>query len=260
MFATKPGGLKLEMSIDPNAVWIADSSTFGMIRPGDKLEMRLLNDDANQAMYKSKVADVPNIGGGIRAISIFAPSIGDKMLNMQVGDEYELVIQTKEYLTRFTGSFEGYMKEQANYFAVIKILDEGIKLQRREFFRFTCMLAMKFSVMYTGDNEAAKLLQNSGYSAMANGIIRDIGGGGIRFITNQDLEEGSMIQSTIMLGHTAMLIKGRILDKQFMPKSNMQFQYRAIFMDVSQATQDEIVNFIFQEQRKQKKMKQVPTK
>jgi len=239
------------------AVWIAEPTAFDMVQVGDRVEISEIG-KSEDISYKSKVVDMPKIGG--RALSIFAPSAGESVapFKMQVGEQYTLVAHTRDYLVKFTCSFEGYIKEQANYFVVIKILDEGIKLQRREFFRFTCMLAMKFSVMYTGDNEAAKLLSNSGYSTMHNGVIRDIGGGGIRFITNEDLEAEGLIQCTIMLGHTAMLIKGKILDKQYMPKSNMKFQYRALFLDVSQATQDEIVNFIFAEQRKQKKFRQAP--
>jgi len=252
---TKTSGL--ERIIDTNAVWLVDPTTFGMIRPGDKVEISKPGDET-RTFYRSQVLDMPKISSSVRMLSIYAPSADGKPLSMQVGEQYAVYVHTRDYLTKFTCSFEGYLREEANYFVVIKILDEGIRLQRREFFRFTCMLAMKFSVMYTGDNEAAKLLQNNGYQTMANGIIRDIGGGGIRFITNDDLEDGSIIQSTIMLGHTAMLIKGKILDKQYMPKSSMQFQYRALFLDVSQSTQDEIVNFIFAEQRKQKKFKQAP--
>ena len=247
---------EVERIAGANAVWVPEPSAFGMIRKGDRVE--IIEDSKNEDVsYKSKIVDILNAGR--KEISIFAPSSAGKALVMQTDEAYSLVVHTKDYLLKFKCSFEGYLKEEANYFAVIKILDEGIRLQRREFFRFTCMLAMKFSVMYTGDNEAAKLLQNSGYSVMHNGIIRDIGGGGIRFITNEDLEaEDCLIQCTIMLGHTAMLIKGKILDKQYMPNSSMKFQYRALFLDVSQATQDEIVNFIFAEQRKQKKLKQAP--
>ena len=246
---------KLGYAVDANSVWIVDPSAFGMINIGDRAELSCFGENED-ILYKSKIVDMPKIGS--RTLCIYVPSNNGKLLNMLVGEEYPIFVHTKEYLIKFRCRFEGYLREEANYFAVIKILDEGIKLQRREFFRFTCMLAMKFSVMYTGDNEAAKLLQNSGYSTMHNGIIRDIGGGGIRFITNESLEDGSMIQCTIMLGHTAMLIKGKILDKQYMPKSSMKFQYRTLFLDVSQATQDEIVNFIFAEQRKQKRNRQAP--
>ena len=247
---------ELERIAGANAVWIPEPSAFGMIKPGDRVEI-IKNGKNDDVSYKSKVMDILNFSS--KEMSVFVPSSAGKPLVMQADEVYSLVIHTRDYLLKFECSFRGHVKEEANYFAVIKILNEGIKLQRREFFRFTCMLAMKFSVMYTGDNEAAKLLQNSGYSTMHNGIIRDIGGGGIRVITNEDLEaEDNLIQCTIMLGHTAMLIKGKILDKQYMPKSNMKFQYRALFLDVSQATQDEIVNFIFAEQRKQKKFKQVP--
>ena len=245
--------------INPNDVWIPEPSAFSMITIGARLEISRRSRGADPGTpCKSKIVDI--LDADEKVLSIYAPTStpDGKPFNMQVGEEYSLVIHTRDTLLRFVCSFEGYLREEANYFVVIKILDEGIKLQRREFFRFTCMLAMKFSVMYTGNNEAAKLLQNSGYSKMHNGIIRDIGGGGIRFITNEDMEAGGLIQCTIMLGHTAMLIKGKILDKQYMPKSSLKFQYRALFLDVSQATQDEIVNFIFAEQRKQKKLRHAP--
>jgi len=248
---------EFERIVGTNAVWVKEPSAFRLVSIGDKIEISEIGKNEDK-WYKSKIVDMPNIDGK-KTLSIYVPSSGNgQPFVMQPNEKYALVVHARDYLIKFTCCFEGYLREETNYFVVIKILDEGIKLQRREFFRFTCMLAMKFSAMYTGNNEAAKLLQNSGYSVMHNGIIRDIGGGGIRFITNEELEIDSLIQCTIMLGNTAMLIKGKILDKQYMPKSSLKFQYRAIFLDVSQATQDEIVNFIFAEQRKQKKFKQAP--
>ncbi|MCL2572985.1 MAG: PilZ domain-containing protein [Defluviitaleaceae bacterium] len=249
-------GTEFERILDTNTDLASEMPAFSVIEVGDKVEIatRAASTDIS---CKSKIVNV--LDAEEKKLALYVPSYGGKPFRMLSGEEYSLVVHTRDSLIKFSCSFEGYIKQEENYFVVIKILDEGIKLQRREFFRFTCMLAMKFSLMYTGDNEVARLLQNSGYTKMHNGIIRDIGGGGVRFITNEDIESGSQIQCTIMLGHTAMLIKGKILDKQYMPKSSLKFQYRAMFVDVSQTTQDEIVNFIFAEQRKQKKFRKAPT-
>ena len=226
--------------------------SFEMIRIGDKVEVK--GEDIRVSVaYPSKVVGILNAAEQV--LSIYIPALGGQNLNMQLDKDYSVLIYTGQSLIKFRGVFEGYFKEDMNYFAAMRLLDEGVRMQRREFFRFTCMLAMKFAVMDYGDNETAKLLFDSGYAEMFDGIVRDIGGGGLRFTTNKELELAYPIQCTIMLGTTTMLINGRLLEKQYMPKSSLKFQYRALFLDVSPQAQEEIVNYIFSEQRKQRKIK-----
>ena len=229
--------------------------TFDLIKVGDKIEIK--NAKSPGEVYPSRVVDI--VDKRERVLSIYTPTAAGESLPMKENQNYLLVVFTSHRLIRFHCTFEGYIKEESNFFVAIKLNDEGEKLQRRDFFRFTCMLAMKFTVMDFGDNEIAELMHNAGYAEYHDAIVRDIGGGGIRFITNADLNLEHPIQCTIMLGSSTMVVKGRLLEKQFMPKSNMKFQYRVLFWEIPQHTQEDIVNYIFTEQRRQRQRRATNT-
>jgi c-di-GMP-binding flagellar brake protein YcgR len=77
-------------------------------------------------------------------------------------------------------------------------------------------------------------------------------------MTERDLGLEHPIQCTLILGTTTMVLKGKILEKHFMPKSTLKFQYRVLFIDISQNSQEEIINYIFSEQRKQRRVSFAP--
>jgi len=224
--------------------------SFDTIRIGDKVELKSIYNP--NVVYSSKAVDILDVKE--RMISIYTPVLAGTNMPMRSDETYIATIFTNHNLIRFKCTFEGYLKEELNFFVVLRLLDNGDKIQRREFFRFTCMLAMKFSIMDFGDNEAARVMHNQGVTEKYDAVVRDIGGGGIRFITHQDLELEHPIQCTIMLGVSTMMLNGRLLEKQYMPRSGMKFQYRALFLDISTTAQEEIVNYIFTEQRRQRKM------
>ena len=117
------------------------------------------------------------------------------------------------------------------------------ELQRRDFFRFICVMDMKFSVIH-----------NSEHTLIHNAIIKDISAGGIKFITNINLDLEQLIECNIMLNTTTILAKGKVLEKQYVSETIMKFQYRVLFLDMSRNTQDIIMHYIFTEQKKRNKV------
>jgi len=222
---------------------------FDFIHGGDKIEIFSARDP--NSLYASRVINIIDLNNQI--LSMYTPVLAGKSLTMNTADEYSAVVSTNHLLLRFPCTFEGYLKEELNYFVAIKLEGDGAKLQRREFFRFTCMLAMKFSVLDFEDNEAARVLHASGYAAINDAIVRDIGGGGMRFITKAELDPKFHIQCTIMLGTTTIRVKCKIIEKQDFSHPVMKYQYRALYQDIPEQTQEEIVGYIFAEQRKRRK-------
>ena len=223
---------------------------FDAINVGDRAELIVAG--YPKTVYRTKVTNI--LDEGERVLSIYVPTLSGRNLRMTANQDYIISVFTNHSIIRFICVFEGYVKEDLNIFVAIRIVDTGEKIQRREFFRFTCMLAMKFSVIDYGDNEAAKILHSSGHVKHYDAIVRDIGGGGIRFITVAELAMDNSIECTILLGSTTLKANGQLLEKQYMPKSTMKYQYRALFYDLSPTVQEEIINYIFVEQRRQRKI------
>lgn len=224
---------------------------FDAIRTEDKVDITDINDTSLGGV--SRVFDILDIEQ--KMLLIHAPMSGKNVFNLDAGSSYTISVynSTTKLKHIFNCIFVQYMKKEDTTYAAVRILDEGERVQRRSFFRFSCALGMKFSVLDYGDNQAAKMLHDAGYTERYDAVIRDIGGGGIRFITNHDINEKYDIQCHILLANSSIMIKGKILNKQFMPKSSFKFQYRLEFLNVSQKLQDRIVDYIFMEQRKQKR-------
>ncbi|MBZ4669253.1 MAG: uncharacterized protein JG775_2406 [Defluviitaleaceae bacterium] len=109
------------------------------------------------------------------------------------------------------------------------------KFQRREFFRFECVIPFQFQV---GD-------------LWESGIIKDISGGGIRFITNSQLNTKENLVMRIPLEAEEILLSGKILIKEDSNTELYKYQYRVMFDDIKKNDQDAIIQYIFMQQRKQ---------
>ena len=221
---------------------------FESIRVGDKLEIIDMHNPDN--VGASKVYDIPDPHQKLILITIPKTPLG-KVFNLEFGASYtvQLLVDDKPHFY-YKGTFVQYIEGEDEVCASIRILSDGERKNRRRYFRFSCALPMKYSILDFGDSEVAKILHNSGYSELYDGVIRDIGGGGIRFTTNQDISKDIHIQCRILLGRRTIVMKAKLIKKEYIPKAVTKYQYRCEFLEISAAMREEIVNFIFLEQRK----------
>jgi c-di-GMP-binding flagellar brake protein YcgR len=96
-------------------------------------------------VYVSRVLDILDERNSV--LSIYTPVRGDDSLEMYHGREYDITVYSDQAMYIFKGYFEGYVKDGENYFVALRLSGEGYKVQRREFFRFTCNLTMKYSIL-----------------------------------------------------------------------------------------------------------------
>jgi c-di-GMP-binding flagellar brake protein YcgR len=143
----------------------------------------------------------------------------------------------------FDSTIMGYVTEDGNNYMTLMVKTTGEKVQRREFFRFMCLLPIKFSVA----QEAGAPAENN---PLYEGVIKDIGGGGVRFVSNGVVPEGATIKCVVLLNGEYLIAVAKILYKQVFPKSIYKYQYRGMFIGLLPSEQERIIQFIFNEQRK----------
>jgi len=225
---------------------------FISISKGDRVDIKVQYRNIGDVVYTSKVLDFLDRDNQIVAISM--PSRADKVLNMLPNKEYDVTIYIDMAMIVFKGFFEGYAKKDDEYFVALRLSSEGYKIQRREFFRFSCSIGMIFTVLDFEEGDlTAEIFHEAGMVEQHEALVRDIGGGGLRFITDSDLSLEHYVQCSLKLGNIILKLKCQILEKQYVPKAAKNFQYRILFNDITKAQQEEIINFIFSEQRKQRK-------
>ncbi|MCL2415183.1 MAG: PilZ domain-containing protein [Defluviitaleaceae bacterium] len=223
--------------------------SFENIGIGDRIDITIIRSGKAGRTYITQVADILDYDQ--RVLLAYVPILRGRIVRLDESKDYSVIVYTPRGMFKFDSNLSGYMKEGDMYFIALNLSQRVEKVQRREFFRFSCFMAMKFSVIDPSKHDSTT---NVDYSSLHDGIIRDIGGGGLRFISNQDIDEKHQIYCIIMLDNKWMMANGRVLSKQYSPKFNFKYQYRAEFTDITPTEQEEIVNFVFKEQRKQRKI------
>ena len=210
------------------------------INIGDRVEIQQNREGERPKTHVSQVENKLNDN----KIVIHVPISYGQLIEMAQGVEYKFMFFTDKGLIRFTGVVEKQMEEEGFALLVIKLIGEGERIQRRDFFRFSCILPLKFSLL---DNLTMTEVDED---EVFQGIIKDIGGGGVCFLTNESIDENSTIKLVIKLEDSILVAIGEVIQKHYFPKSNYRYQYRVGFIGIHPAEQEKIVQFIFNEQKR----------
>jgi c-di-GMP-binding flagellar brake protein YcgR len=130
-------------------------------------------------------------------------------------------------------------------FKVIRFLltDKGERTQRSDFFRFNCAIQTKFTVISRKDGEDTS-------AAMMDGLIRDLGGGGMKMYSKHEVWENALIRMMLQLNDDFVMIFGEVLHKKHDSNGTLPFQYGVKFTAVAKNDQEKIIQFLYNEQRK----------
>ncbi|MCL2461798.1 MAG: PilZ domain-containing protein, partial [Defluviitaleaceae bacterium] len=182
-------------------------------------------------------------------ILIFIPAAYGKPVTLAKQREYAVRFVTEKGLAEYDAQIEDYARHEGLEMVIMRVTFQGEKTQRREFYRADCLLPARVIAISEEMGETA-VSPNAGPHGMSEGVIKDIGGGGIRFITNLDMREHSQLKCLVHLPEDDVEALGAIREKKHFPKSDYQYQYRVMFTGLPAVEQEKIVKFVFAEQRK----------
>jgi len=209
---------------------------------GDRLEIRHKDKEFSEKIYISQVQNIINEN----KIVIYAPITYGALVNLPKKTIFNFLFFTDKGIISFDGRIEDYNKKEGFNLIVIEFVSEGEKVQRRGSFRFSCVLPFNFYILNNEIDSANITEEDKIYS----GIVKDISAGGLRFITNEEIDEKKIIKSLLDLDKEVLISVGNIIQRHTFPKSNYKYQYRVKFTDISSTEQEKIVQFIFAEQRR----------
>lgn len=241
-----------------------------LIRPGDKVDITFIQqleninvDSEAQKVYKSQVLDFKDNGN----LDISMPSEGNRLILLPLGVRLEFVFYSKGGLYRALGQIKERFKSENVYMLEIELKTQPEKFQRREYFRYPCILDFNY---YTITEQEAKFesgdallihLREDDEATEANrdreytGSIVDLSGGGVRFRTSKELEPKQWLLFEIHLQNENInkqyYIIGSVISCVRTEKANeKRFEVRAKFQIKDANTREEIIRFIFEEERK----------
>lgn len=230
------------------------------IKPGQKLDIKAfkrtrLKDDPNNKTYTSKVYDVMSED----QIEILMPTEQQKLILLPVDGEFQLVFYTESGLYECIGRIIERYKSNNVYILLIEIETNLRKYQRREYYRYNCIMDMFIRDFEEGEvDEAGNILGDGELDlekSMQKATIVDISGGGIRFVAPFAYKRGDLV-----LVRYKLYVKGRFKEYNIISRilevrrlestGRSGYQHRVQYMHISIRDREEIIQYIFDEERK----------
>ncbi len=231
------------------------------ISPGDKVEMKstvnVVLPDGTKGIktYKSSVYDILDEG----RLEIVMPKDRTKLVLLPVDGEYDVCFYTHGGMYRADVRIIEIQKINGIYVLVTEMISNLHKYQRREYYRFNCIIEMMAREMTKKETDiyAEGLAELLPQSDMIRGVIVDISGGGARFVSRQLFRESSMIlmrfELPILDTEKSFLLVGRVIYSSEIVNRANEFENRVKFELIDSVTREKIIRYIFNEERKNRK-------
>lgn len=226
---------------------------------GDKLELVLVdgipgkNNELTKRVYSSKINDIISED----RLEILMPMEQTKLVLLPVDAEYDMSIYSKNGLYQCFVRVVDRYKSDNMYFLVVELTSNLRRNQRREYYRFSCALEMCSRSL---ENEEIEAVEKDEMFNLVPGlplkrsVIVDISGGGLRFISEQKYEEGSLIYCSyhLLINGTRKLYEliSKVLEVKPVENRKGVFEHRVQYINISEGVREQIIRYIFQEERK----------
>lgn len=227
------------------------------IKEGDKVELTSLeksfNLEDNNKIYYSKIYEILSED----YIEILMPMEKTKLLLLPVGGEYNMVFYTAGGLYQCFATVADRYKNNNIFILRMELTSNLRKYQRREYYRFSCVLDMRARTLEENELEAIESdhsVQIQEELPLKRSVIVDISGGGLRFMADCRYEEGSLIYCSYNLSNGKNSKKyeiiGKVLAAKELDSRPGTFEHRVQYHNIDVNTREEIIRFIFEEERK----------
>lgn len=236
-----------------------------IIKPGDRIEISPVEKKGNHAeeentTTKTYVSQVQSVLSDER-MEIVMPMEGTKIVLLPVDAVFDM------YLTTRNGLYQCFMrvidryKSNNVYLLVVELTSNLRKYQRRDYYRFSCALEMKSRELSRDEIRVVDTVDEfiTPGLPLKQSVIVDISGGGLRFLSNHQYEPGSLIYINYCL-----LIKEKVKEYNLVgkvlaikPSENRKgvYEHRVQYVNIGNEEREEIIRYIFEEERKHRSSK-----
>lgn len=246
------------------------------IQIGCKIEMKavdrrsVLADSTEQETYVSQLLHWSDTNVAIIAV----PTFKGHLVPLRVDDVYELQFVTRNGLYRCRGMILKRTKTIGTIAtAEIKLISALEKFQRRQYYRMNCVMSMNFAVLtdvqkelYKEKKRCLSLEQKlaiekkleSQEMEFQKAVVLDLSGGGMRFNSSEQQQRGAicLLQPSLpeAVRKKIPFLFGRIISSQRIPNRDpVAFDNRVEFVEITSSEQEQLITYIFKEERDKRK-------
>lgn len=193
-------------------------------------------------------------------LEITMPIEQGKLVLMEVDAEYTMIFYTQNGLYQCDGRVIDRYKSENVYLLLIELTGKLSKHQRRDYYRYNCALDLGVRLLTEEEIEASAegdLLMYIPNLELSQGMIVDISGGGLRFTSKGKFEKESLIYCTYVLSVQGKAkryeVSAKILHVKELENHSGIYEYRVKFDKIEMAEREEIIRYIFEEERKERR-------
>lgn len=231
------------------------------VSAGDKIEMKSTVDvvlpDGTRGirLYKTSVYDVLDDG----RLEIVMPMEQSRLVLLPVGGEYDVCFFSHGGMYRADVRIVDRQKINGTYIILAEMLTNLHKYQRREYYRFNCIIEMETRELSKEEIEAFKEADGAVIEEeeMNRGVIVDISGGGLRFVSRRLYECGDIILLCFKLPianrEKPFTLAAQVVLSKEIENRRDEYENRVKFVYINNQTREEIIKYIFDEERKNRK-------
>lgn len=229
--------------------------------PGMKVEIqerertKLTEEAEKKKVYQTQVMDVLSED----RLEILMPIEKSKLILLPVNAEYDLYFYTPSGLFQCTATVIDRYKSEKHYILLMELTSNLRKFQRREYYRLSCALDMNVRPLEQEEIEAMDREDKHLVPGLPlkRSVIVDISGGGIRFVGDYAYEPDSLVycKYNLVTGgkNKEYVLVAKVLVVKELEGKPGTYEHRAQYINIDTAEREEIIRFIFEEERKHRK-------
>lgn len=234
-----------------------------VISEGNKIELQKLQplsksvrtDDEDVKTYYSLVSEVIDE----ERIKITMPLEKGRVIPLPVNGRYNVSIYTDNGVYQSRVIIVDRYKEDNIYMLVVQLTADLVKFQRRQYYRLGCTMDIRYKVKEDDEEEFEsdvdiKQEQLLGYK---DGIALDISGGGMRFVSEEQLKPENEIFLVLEIQYAQEKRKyglnARVISSIPMPKRRDRFEHRIEYKNIDGRVRESLIKYIFDEERRQRR-------
>lgn len=231
------------------------------ISPGDKLELKstvsVVLPDGTEGVktYRTTVYDILDDG----RLELVMPMEQTRLVLLPVDGEYDVCFFSHGGMYRADVRIVDRQKINGTYILVVEMISNLHKYQRREYYRFNCVVEMEARKMTRQETDtfAKGLTYLISEKDMVRGVIVDISGGGTRFVSRQKFNEDSILLMSfklpVMEKERSFLLAAKVVYSGGIDNRINEYENRVKFEFIDTTTREEIIKYIFDEERRNRK-------
>uniref|UniRef100_A0A7C5Z728 Flagellar brake protein n=1 Tax=Caldicellulosiruptor owensensis TaxID=55205 RepID=A0A7C5Z728_9FIRM len=220
-----------------------------IFKVGDKIEIVRIDRrtwEEKGVQYISKIADIKD-----EYFYIFTPIKERVYVTFYIDEIVRIYKVSSDGVWVVDGVIEERLREP-EYMIKVKQISDVRKIQRRMFFRLPIHLDIFVKLLISDqiprvDTPAA---DNFSEGKIVKALTKDISGGGVCFIAQEEFEIGDMVLTKIPIEQEELILKAQIIRKERIDHPMYRFMYGCKFVEARQNEIDKIVRFIFSQQQK----------